>query len=387
MIWRANRVSKLTLVLLTALCIGALVLVGKLKVKMQQPYLEEKLAAAKKMKQAMDAIGEHQRSINGGLDNPNDPTNSGLIGVEFSEITSDVGNLESKQTYVNPNLAALMVLWLKRANLQRGDVVAIGISGSFPAGNIAALAACETLALRPLVITSAGASMYGANTPEFTWLDMESLLLEKKILKTRTLAATLGAGQDIGLNLSARGRQMLIDAIKRNNIPFLDPADLKDSVTKRMQVYQKNAKRKPIKLYINVGGGLGSVGSRTNMRLISAGLNRNPRKGIYVTHGPMTLFADRGIPVINFVRIRRLAPRYGLPIAPTQIPLPGEGDLFLREEHNLWLAGALLLALAATTFIVVRVDAHYYAVRMHKLYQIGTGSVRPTDRVPNDPPL
>ena len=51
-----------------------------------------------------------------------------------------------------------------------------GIVGSFPALNVSLLAACEQMQLRALPITSVGSSMWGANDPAFTWLDMEKLL-------------------------------------------------------------------------------------------------------------------------------------------------------------------------------------------------------------------
>ena len=67
------------------------------------------------------------------------------------------------------------------------------------------LAAAEEMKLKPIVVTSVGASMWGANDPIFTWLDMEKLLNEKGLLHTRSLAASVGGSNDRGRGLSPRG--------------------------------------------------------------------------------------------------------------------------------------------------------------------------------------
>lgn len=368
MIWRPNRVSNCALVLLAVVSIVALAAVKRYTVKTRQPCYDEQMAAANRMEAAMNVIRNYQSSRSGQIDLGNDPTGSGLIGREFTEITSDAGDLEAKQTSINPNLAALVVRWLREADLQAGDTVAVGLSASFPAGNIAVLIACETLKLRPLVISSISGSMYGANLPNFTWLDIETLLVTNGILKTKSLAATLGAGQDIGYNLSARGRRLLISAISRNGVPPLNPENLQQSVQKRMELYRERAGEEPVRMYINVGGSLGSIGARTNSQSVGWGLRFKPRRKTHVMHGPMTLFAEQGIPVINLVQMKKLAAAYGLPVAPVTMPRVGEGDLFSVERHNLWLAGGALLSLSVLAFLLIRVDMGSYLTRMRKLY-------------------
>jgi poly-gamma-glutamate system protein len=54
-----------------------------------------------------------------------------------TSLTTDAGNLEAKQTAINPNWAAVIVDLLQQANVKERDPVAVSFSGSFPALNIA----------------------------------------------------------------------------------------------------------------------------------------------------------------------------------------------------------------------------------------------------------
>ena len=104
--------------------------------------------------------------------NVGDGSCTGLIGLSMSEITTDSGNLYSKRSSVNPNMAAIFVAWLSELNLKKGDVIALQETGSYPALDIAMLSAIKILELKPLIIFSVGASQFGANRPNFTWLDI-----------------------------------------------------------------------------------------------------------------------------------------------------------------------------------------------------------------------
>ena len=65
-----------------------------------------------------------------------DPNTTGLIFKEDSPIRSSIGDLEAKQTVLKPNFAALVVDNFK-SRVNRGDTVAIGMTGSMPGANIA----------------------------------------------------------------------------------------------------------------------------------------------------------------------------------------------------------------------------------------------------------
>jgi poly-gamma-glutamate system protein len=153
------------------------------------------------------------------LDLVNDPAETGLIGPEFSLITNAQGVLGSKLTTLNPNWAGVIVDYLRRCGLKPGDPVAVALSGSFPGLNISVFAALETLELAPVVITSVGASMWGANDPDFTWLDMERLFAEENIFHIRSAAASYGGGDDMGQACPTAAS--LRAAIARNGVRLL----------------------------------------------------------------------------------------------------------------------------------------------------------------------
>ncbi len=132
------------------------------------------------------------------IDETADPNRTGLIGLEFSPLTTTRGLLPAKRTTTNPEMAALIVHLLKEAGAREGDPVAVGASGSFPGLILATLSATKAMELRPLIIYSLGTSQWGANNPEFHWLQMESCLREAGLFDFSPIAVSLGGERDIG---------------------------------------------------------------------------------------------------------------------------------------------------------------------------------------------
>jgi len=256
---------------------------------------------------------------------------------------------------VNPNFAAVVVEMLRQARVREGDAVAIGFSGSFPAINICVLAAVDTLRLRPLIITSVGASQWGANHPELTWLDMEQLLSESGLLPYRSLAASPGGIDDRAMGLSKRGRRAITTAVERTGLPLIEPEDYADSLAKRMALYREQPEEADVRAYINVGGGSTSVGTRVGKQLFKPGLNRSAPPGKMVD-SVMARFAERGVPVIHVIKIDELAERYGLPLQPQAMPPVGEGTIYVRQSYSSWLTAAVLAVIVALLAALLRFD-------------------------------
>ena len=120
------------------------------------------------VKIACASAGYARRSLSG-FDEL-DPNETALIGQDITPITTDRGYIEAKLTSINPNFAAVIVDMLKESDIQENDIVDVAFTGSFHGLNIAVLSALQILHLKPLVITSLGASNWGANDPYFTWL-------------------------------------------------------------------------------------------------------------------------------------------------------------------------------------------------------------------------
>ncbi|MFH1841879.1 MAG: poly-gamma-glutamate system protein [bacterium] len=343
MSWRVDKRRKWILLALAACALLLQALLEVTRTPVRQRDYELKLDAAGSAAAAFAAVRESRRLNNAELDLVNDPAGTGLIGPEHSLITNARGDLDAKLTSLNPNFAAVLVSYFREVGLKPGDPVAVALSGSFPGMNICLYAALEVMALRPIVVTSIGASMWGANDPEFTWLDMESLFNERGIFRTRSVAASFGGGDDMGQGLSPTGRQLLRDAAERNDVPLLESANIEDAITSRMAFYEEQVRGRPYRLYVNVGGGLASIGSSHNRLLLphglsfSLGLHNFPRKGSLI------LMAEKGVPIIHLLNIVDLARRHGLPVTPEFLPAPGEGDIFVKQMYRLPLAAGLLV--------------------------------------------
>jgi len=161
----------------------------------KQPHYKEKISAANYMLQGMEIIKQYRLEHIGAISKKIDPMRSGLIGVLSSPITSTTVDIDAKLTTINPNWAAVIVSMLKEAKVKNGSTVAVSFTGSFPAMNLAVLSAARALNLRLIIVTSVSSSTWGANIPNFTWLDMEYLLHTKEFFSYRSVAASLGGSR------------------------------------------------------------------------------------------------------------------------------------------------------------------------------------------------
>lgn len=370
--WRPREVSRAALVFIAGLSALSFAAVEILQQQNRQPYHREKLAAAHLAEQAFQVIKqEKQQRFRHRLDNESDPTGSGLIGQLMTSVTSNTGSLPAKQTSINPNFAAVVVQLLKRSGLEEGDVVAIGFSGSFPALNVAVMAAVSVLGLKPIIISSNAASQWGANDPEFLWIDWERTLAAKHIFNFRSVAASIGGIEDRGLGMTPEGRRTIVAAIEAAGVPVIRPRNYLDSVEERWTIFHETAGDLPIKAYVNVGGGTTSVGTKVGKHLFKPGLNLHPPAAGAGLDSIMSRFVDDGIPVIHLVNIAQLAKRYGLPTQPQTMPVVGQGKVFSRAEYNPLLAGGSLLVIFGALYAFVRSDLGFRMLRWSRKKKSG----------------
>lgn len=362
--WRSGRSKTLVTILLALVAVGLQAVLEATRTPQRQRDYELKLAAAITAHDAFTTLRRHRRMEGASVDLVNDPAGTGLIGPEFSAVTNARGDLDAKLTSLNPNFAAVMVEYFRRAGLKPGDPVAVSISGSFPGINIAVFAAVEAMELAPTVITSVGASMWGANDPDFTWLDMEALLIEERVLHVRTDAATLGGGDDMGRGLSPHGRELLLAAVERNGTPLLDSDNIDHAITRRMAFYEEAARGRPYRCFVNVGGGVASLGSNRGRLLVPPGLSMAPTAENWPRKGVIALMQDRGVPVVHCLEIGSLAREFGLPVTPDYLPGPGEGDIFVRDAYRLDVAGVIFVAYALLCAVVLAPQVRYELVNV-----------------------
>jgi poly-gamma-glutamate system protein len=303
-----------------------LLLIEQTKSIVQTPYYDEQTQAAQLMKNSLEAIREERLKRNIPLDIGLDPNQTGIIGKEYTELTTTLGNLEAKRTSTNPAFAALLVKYFKEANLKKGDIIAIGASGSFPAVIVATLSAARVLELEPLPIYSVGSSEYGANIPEFTFMKMLDSLNKGNILSYSLLAISMGGYLDIKKIVQSSGT-LVIDA-----------DSIEENILQRMQLYRAASNGKPIKAFVNIGGATPNYGNTPASITYPNGLVIDgPKIPDHPERGLIFEYQNLGIPIIHLLNIRDLAVKNGLPIDPVPLPEIGEGGVYRRIVYNKYI--------------------------------------------------
>lgn len=351
--WRPQSTPIFAFVLVALFALGGLIAVERFKVEERRPYFREKIAASELTLQAMELVRNEWLERGHRINPKTDPARSGLIGALATPVTSDPGDLEAKQTTINPNFGGVVVGLLKDAGVRKGDMVAVSFSGSFPVLNMAVLAALRTLELKATIISSASGSQWGANDPDFLWIDMESFLNSRGVFPFRSEAASMGGKNDRGREMTEKGRQYVLQAIKRNNLPLITSSTVRANIDERLKIYFRAGTPK---VYINVGGGIASAGIRPFKIFLKPGLLPDELPGEVTTESVISRFLHTGIPVIHLGNIKQLAGRYGLPVTPSAIPPIGYGRLYYQTGYNRWLAGAILLGILGGLYIFSRSD-------------------------------
>lgn len=351
--WRPQSTPIFAFVLVALFAVGGLTAVEHFKTEERRPYFREKVQASELALQAMELVRNEWLERGHKIDPKVDPARSGLIGARATPVTSDPGDLEAKQTTVNPNFGGVVVDLLKEAGIRKGDMVAVSFSGSFPVLNMAVLAALKTLELKATIISSASGSQWGANDPDFLWIDMEAFLNQKGVFPFRSEAASMGGKNDRGREMTEKGRQYVLKAAARNNLSMITAVSVRENIDQRLKTYFRAGTPK---VYINVGGGIVSAGIRPFKIFLKPGLLPSELPGEVTGESVISRFLHTGIPVIHLGNIKQLAGQFGLPLTPSAIPPIGEGRLYYRTGYNRWLAGTILLGILGGLYIFSRSD-------------------------------
>ena len=345
-----------TLVALSLLSLVCFIVSINVKTIDVSPSYSHKVEAANLMKKAMAILKSHRMEQSVFIDIQNDPNETGLVGDSFSLITTDEGDLDSKLTTLDPNFSAAIVELMDQLNLSKNDTVAVLMTGSMPGANMAVLAACKALDVVPVSITSIGASQWGANQVDFTWLDMESILFNNDMIPARSVAASIGGRNDMGRLLSPAGRKIITENIKAHGLPLIRKDRLANNIQERMSIYSSFQPIKNYKAVINVGGGVASLGTSFNLKLLPPGIvhrsDITPIGRPGGIEGIFSKFIHSNVPGLHILNIRPLTERFKMPFAPIPIPEIGSGSLYADERYNLWVAGLCLLIVSGSVFTV-----------------------------------
>ena len=382
--WHRKFLSRYMISFLTIFMILSLYIVEKNLVVETKGY-SQKVEASNTTYEAFRLTQDFFMSKGYLCKNIGDVSCTGLIGLSMSEITTDSGDLYSKRSSVNPNMAAIFVEWLSELNLKKGDIVALQETGSYPALDIAMLSAIKTLELKPLIIFSVGASQFGANIANFTWPDIYKNLVEKGLFDYDILGATLGGSRDNGYGMTPAAVLKLNDSIKRNgyktiNIPYHHATTT--SIKTRIDMYKNAAGDEKIKAYINVGGNMASIGLKqpkiiavkdddgkkknvknnivTKLPSFPTGVVKELPAGYKSVRSVAVNFLNENVPVINIRDINSsIIKKYGLTYNPATVAHAGQGSAFSQKSYNTVLAIVLLIIDILIIIVMALISRRY----------------------------
>ncbi len=320
------------------------------------PSHDYKIKAAKLMEKSLKTLKDYRLENSVFIDLENDPNETGLIGVPYSLITTDEGDLDAKLTTLDPNFSAVMIDLMYEIKLGKNDTIAVMITGSMPGANIAVLTACQALGVYPVIISSLGASQWGANQADFTWLDMENILHLNDLIPSKSIASSIGGRNDMGRLLSPAGRKIIVDNILKYDIPMIKEKRLADNIKERLNIYSSYLPLERYSAVLNVGGGVASLGTSFNQKLLPPGIvNRSniieigKNDGI---EGAFSKLIKLNITGLHILNIKSITEDYNLPFAPIPNPKIGTGHLYLEERYNLLIVSLCLIIISGAVLFV-----------------------------------
>jgi poly-gamma-glutamate system protein len=210
--------------------------------------------------------------------------------------------------------------------------------------------------LKSITISSLGASMWGANHPQMTWLDIYFDLYKKRIFSYKINAASIGGDLDIGLELSEKGRKIIMEKIKEYQIPFIYEKNLQTNVETRLKLYDAIRNGQKIKVFVNIGGAAVNTGINSMMLDLKPGINCIHQYPPAAESGVLFEMGKRNIPVIHLLNIKGFSLKYGMPWDPIPLPTVGQGEIYrkLMNNHDKWKqVGIIVLYFGAIFGIVV----------------------------------
>lgn len=302
------------------------------EIRVKSPYYNEMIEASAKMKK-MSAEIKNERIRRGiEIDKSLDVNETGLIGEEWSGITTTLGNLESKRTSTNPDFAALMVKLFKEKGLKKGDTIAANLSSSFPALNLSLIAAADTLGLNAIMVNSVGASTYGGNIENFTYLDMENHLFSKGMIQNRSRGFSLGGIGDIGREFEDKIKEKIIEKNKGYGLYFFYNENLEKNIEERYSYFIKESNDK-IKAFVNIGGNLLAIGDSVDIIVNSKVIldeNTIMKKGL------VGKFLKDRIPVFYLLNLKGITTTYNLHFDQNILKNFKKTDIYFEGNRNIW---------------------------------------------------
>lgn len=282
------------------------------------------VVVSEKSKEAFEVIRKHKRSEEIVFTHE-----SGMVGQDFTWITTTLGSRESKTTAANPNFAAVIYGYIKQLELKPGDRVAVNLSGSFPSLDIMTIIVLEHMELIPIIQSSIGASTYGANDPELTYIDMENLLVKAGVIHSRSILFSNGGHNDTGNDMDIGLLSDIVLRLELLGYTHYYEDNLEANIDYRMKVYKNT------KALINVGGNMVSQ-TKSDLGYFEKHGYLSSRLTNTSTNGLIGRFLTSNRDVIHLLDIKTIALEEGLPIDPYN-PQVGEGQVYYNRYYNFYI--------------------------------------------------
>ena len=296
-----------------------------------------------KVRSAQQHVSQWRNQNGSAATEDTDPWGCGLIGVEWSGITTTLGELGSKRTACNPAWAIQFSRWFGELGLEPGDHIAIFSSASFPGLLLNALAAAEFMELKPLLIVSLGASTWGANHPDSPWPVLAGELRRSGYTHKRADYYTLGGGAELGHGLAPEGEVLLRNAARGAGVELLTAGNLEEMIAVKTELLERHQSR----LLVSIGGSHANLGDDHEVLRLQTGLV--PASEIDLAgNGVIGSAMRNNIPVIHVLNIKSLGKITGIPydrpprkMAPTQVSIWWSGIgvvvfLVILLRHKRW---------------------------------------------------
>lgn len=273
-------------------------------------FTKEEALVWDKIRAGQRSLWEEQLRRGVSLSPEEDPLKTGFVGVEWSRLSTTLGELEAKRTSANPMWGVECLRWFDALHLKAGDRIAIASSSSFPALLFSVLVAAETRGLDVFLSVSLGSSTWGANRPEFPWPLMARHLRASGFIKTATDFYTLGGSGERGGDFTRDVIAELRNLAGQEGVPLLEPKNLREAIQEKSI---KINRFKPI-LLVNIGGSHANMGDDPTILELPQGLlpptPENIKRG---GEGVLGVTLQNGTPVLHLLNMRALALEAGIP--------------------------------------------------------------------------
>ena len=325
----------------------------------EDEYEDMQVRAAMRMEESEEYLKEI--ILSKGIEIEEEDLNrTALLGPEFTELTSTPGDEAAKRSALNPQFASAMIRYYHEAGLEKGDVIAVGATGSFPGFVIATLTAATEMGLKVKLMASVGASMHGATRVEYNIFDMVEDLKAGGFADFELIGVSCGSQNDRGGGVfedvlytgsAELSLELCRKAAEKTGAEVIYKDTLAESIERRLELYGDD-----IKLFVNVGGASVNSGVSTYAQSFPRGLVKDaPKLPKSPTMGLNYEYISRGIPVINLLSVKQLCQDNGIAFDPIPLPSVFKGEKLETVEYNKTIAAATL-AIAAFIFIIGIID-------------------------------